>query len=60
MMWRGSRTPVECLAECNPPVKGQGLPVHVRAIQGATGNAFVPNDLFSLTMPNKYIQLSKG
>jgi hypothetical protein len=32
-------------------LKGQGLPVHICAIQGATGNAFVPNYLFSLRMP---------
>lgn len=40
--------------------KRQVLPVHICAIQGATGNAFVPNYLFSLRMPNKYIELFKG
>lgn len=56
MTWRGSRTHVEC----NPSIiKRQGLP-DICAMQGATGNAFVPNYLFSLRMPNKYIELVKG
>lgn len=56
MTWRGSRTRVEC----NPSIiKRQGLP-DICAMPGATGNAFVPNYLFALRMPNKYIELVKG